>query len=115
MASLVARSVALNARRGVQVTSVRFANKKRFMKAVPVKGTQQYHRFVPVEPFGTLQVFKVSTEQMGRLVSCLKSDDKLEDDFVVEEGELVVVMADPWSMPQDWINRNCLPRLQEMT
>ncbi|KAG0721065.1 hypothetical protein GWK47_047213 [Chionoecetes opilio] len=90
MASLVARSVALNARRGVQVTSVRFANKKRFMKAVPVKGTQQYHRFVPVEPFGTLQVFKVSTEQMGRLVSCLKSDDKLEDDFVVEEGELVV-------------------------
>lgn len=61
-----------------------------FMKAVPVKGTQQYHRFVPVEPFGTLQVFKVSTEQMGRSVSCLKSDDKLEDDFVVEEGELVV-------------------------
>ncbi|KAG0719830.1 hypothetical protein GWK47_007060 [Chionoecetes opilio] len=60
-----------------------------FMKAVLVKGTQQYHRFVPVEPFGTLQVFKVSTEQMGRSVSCLKSDDKLEDDFVVEEGELV--------------------------
>ncbi|KAG0722787.1 hypothetical protein GWK47_005849 [Chionoecetes opilio] len=27
---------------------------------------------------------------MGRSVSCLKSDDKLEDDFVVEEGELVV-------------------------
>ncbi|KAG0722738.1 Baculoviral IAP repeat-containing protein 7 [Chionoecetes opilio] len=63
---------------------------ERFMKAVPVKGTQQYHRFVPVEPFGTLQVFKVSTEQMGRSVSCLKSNDKLEDDFVVEEGELVV-------------------------
>ena len=63
---------------------------ERFMKAVTVKGTQQYHRFVPVEPFGTLQVFKVSTEQMGCSVSCLKSDDKLEDDFFVEEGELVL-------------------------
>ena len=32
----------------------------------------------------------VSTEQMGCSVSCLKSDDKLEDDSLVEEGELVV-------------------------
>ena len=37
-----------------------------------------------------VKLFKVSTEQIGWKRACLKSDDRLEDDFVMEEGELVV-------------------------
>ena len=63
---------------------------ERFLTAVIIKGTQQYHRFMPVRPLGTLQVFKVLTEEIGCAVSCVKTEDIPEDNVAVVQGEVVM-------------------------